>query len=61
MYFDNRPCEICGSTVELRPREPATGGEGAERDDDHEPDATVDVRVCTNAECPSNATGGPEV
>lgn len=58
MYADTKPCEVCGSPVELHPREVA----------DTDPDApvgptdgvvgtadpTVDVRVCTNPDCPSH-------
>lgn len=48
MYFDNKPCQVCGSDVDLTARRSA--GET-------EPDGTVDERVCTNADCPTN-TGG---
>ena len=58
MYFDNDPCEVCGSDVELRAREstdvvpdqpvgPADGVVGTA-------DETPDARVCTNPECPTN-------
>ncbi len=43
MYFDHRPCQVCGAQVRLRPRE---GERGVA-----EPDATVDERICTNAGC----------
>jgi hypothetical protein len=65
IYFDTKPCQVCGSEVELRPHEA--------RDDrgDHAPvgpsdgvvgdaDSTVDVRVCTNPDCASHAADGPE-
>jgi hypothetical protein len=45
VYFDTKPCQVCGADVELRPH--ARLGE-------NDPDATVDDRVCTNAECPTN-------
>lgn len=45
MYSDNRPCDVCGAAVELRPHERLVL---------NEPDDTVDDRVCTNPECPSN-------
>lgn len=48
MYFDNKPCQVCGSEVELRPHEES------EPRDRVEPDATVDDRVCTNPDCPTN-------
>jgi len=63
MYFDTRPCAVCGSEVELRAREtppeaddsgpvgPADGVVG-------DADSTVDQRVCTNPDCPTNR-GGP--
>lgn len=55
MYADSQPCSVCGSEVELRPREvdrtapagpvgPPDGVVGTG-------DPTVDVRVCTNADC----------
>ena len=45
MYFDTRPCHVCGAEVQLRPRE------GAKKT--VESDGTVDERVCTNPECPT--------
>jgi hypothetical protein len=45
MYSDNRPCEVCGSPVELRAHRRLVV---------NEPDDTVDDRVCTNADCPTN-------
>lgn len=59
MYFDAKPCEICGAKVRLRPHEapetetgddpvgPADGVVGTA-------DPTVDDRVCTNPDCPSH-------
>lgn len=46
MYFDNRPCQVCGSKVDL----------GEHRAPDHEvdPDGTIDERTCTNPDCPTN-------
>jgi len=51
VYFDHKPCQVCGAEVELRPHA------RLERAD---PDATVDDRVCTNPDCPTNtsADGG---
>lgn len=61
MYFDAKPCEVCGSPVELRAREvpdradeegpvgPSDGVVGTA-------DPTVDERVCTNPECPTRVS-----
>ena len=46
MYSDNRPCQVCGSDVTLRAHS---------KDLVAEPDDTVDDRVCTNPDCPTNA------
>ncbi len=54
MYFDNAPCQVCGSEVELRRRDSATPR------DEHEPDSTVDDRICTNADCPTNTQSGSD-
>ncbi|HWJ09548.1 MAG TPA: hypothetical protein VNS46_09255 [Nocardioides sp.] len=54
MYFDAKPCRVCGARVELRPREPGTTPAAR----DHDPDATVDERVCTDSSCASHADGG---
>ena len=43
MYFDTKPCQVCGAEVELRPRDRV--GEKVE------PDSTPDERVCLNQEC----------
>jgi hypothetical protein len=51
MYFDNRPCEVCGSEVRLRSHDPDAQGVLAESD------ATVDDRVCTNPDCATNQGG----
>lgn len=47
MYSDHRPCEVCGAKVRLEPADRPHGG-------DHQPDETVDRRVCTNADCETN-------
>ena len=62
MYYDSKPCSVCGSEVRLRardqddiveddgpvgPREGYVGGG----------DPTVDERICTNPDCPTNAAG----
>jgi hypothetical protein len=57
MYFDNKPCEVCGSEVRLRARQQASAdGEPGDRD----PDATLDERVCTNSECDTNRMSGAD-
>lgn len=65
MYFDTKPCEVCGAEVELRahpeatkapPESPVGPTDGVVGD----ADSTVDVRVCTNAACPTRqARMGP--
>lgn len=62
MYFDNAPCSVCGGEVTLRPREPAVEPDGAQhvgQPDGYvgDGDSTVDQRVCTNPDCPTNASG----
>ena len=52
MYVDSKPCQVCGSEVELRPRDMREdAGKMAE------PDDTVDERVCTNESCETNRSG----
>jgi len=48
VYFDNKPCRVCGSEVRLRDHR-----EGSET----EPDGTIDERVCTNDDCPTRRGG----
>jgi hypothetical protein len=66
VYYDSKPCQVCGSEVELRaatpedipepdgpvgPRDGYVGGG----------DPTVDTRICTNPDCPTNAgTADPD-
>ncbi|HYG94814.1 MAG TPA: hypothetical protein VD859_14635 [Nocardioides sp.] len=59
MYFDNKPCAVCGSEVRLRarssadipdPGSPVGPPDGSVGD----ADSTVDERVCTSSECPTN-------
>jgi hypothetical protein len=49
VYFDSKPCAVCGAEVELSP---ARSLEGTA-----EPDGTIDERTCTNTECPTNQPG----
>lgn len=63
MYFDTAPCTVCGSEVELRAhRAPADPG-GLVGDPDGfvgDADSTVDERVCTNPDCATRRSDGPE-
>jgi hypothetical protein len=64
VYVDNAPCAVCGSEVRLRPHP------GSDGDSDApvgpvggvvgEADETVDVRQCTNPDCPSHRQHGPD-
>lgn len=63
MYSDYKTCAVCGAEVRLQPHPgaaatdtpagPADGVVGAGDD-------PVDVRVCTNEDCPTRREGGPE-
>lgn len=48
VYFDYKPCRVCGSDVELEARE------GDEPRGEKHPDGTSDRRICTNPGCPTN-------
>lgn len=48
MYFDNDPCQVCGADIELRAHDGSQVRSGTN------PDGTVDLRVCTDPECPTN-------
>ena len=59
MYYDNKPCQVCGSEVRLEAREPGDieepdGPVGPEEGYVGGGDPTVDKRICTNAACPTN-------
>lgn len=63
MYFDHKPCDVCGAEVELKPREPTAGDRpdepvGPEDGVVGKADPTVEVRVCTNRDCPTHAGDG---
>ena len=65
MYFDTKPCAVCGADVELRPRETPPRGVpsdpvGAPDGVVGDADSTVDARVCTNADCPTHQPGATE-
>jgi hypothetical protein len=54
MYFDNKPCSVCGSDVELRAHDASEVRPGKN------PDGTVDLRICTNPDCPTNRSDDTE-
>ena len=54
MYFDEQQCRVCGAGVELQSHD--STAPRASKD----PDGTVDVRVCTNPECPTNQPDRPD-
>ena len=58
MYFDTKPCAVCGSEIELRPAEPDRGDAdmpvGPADGVVGGADPTVDERVCRNPACPTN-------
>jgi len=61
MYFDNKPCAVCGSQVELRSRTAPPVGEGAGTVGQADgvvgdADSTVE-RVCSNSDCPTHRSG----
>ena len=60
MYYDSKPCQFCGSEVELRAAEPADipppdGPVGPSDGYVGGGDPTVDTRICTNPDCPTNS------
>ena len=59
MYFDNKPCSVCGSEVRLVAREEPVAPLADQVGDPDgfvgDGDSTVDERVCTNPGCPTNA------
>ncbi|MBE7325211.1 hypothetical protein IEQ44_11150 [Nocardioides sp. Y6] len=61
MYSDSRPCAECGAEVELRARTTPPAPDSG----DHPvgpghvvggADDTVDIRVCTNPDCPTHTS-----
>ena len=61
MYFDVKPCRVCGSEVTLTARRPedeppVEGHVGQPGGYVGDGDSTVDARVCTNPDCPTNTT-----
>ena len=67
MYFDTKPCAVCGAEVRLEGRdgpvptdvradEPVGQPDGVVGD----ADSTVDQRICTNADCPTNRADATE-
>ena len=65
MYSDYDDCAVCGAQVRLRPHPGVSGkvGDGPAGPADGVVgggDPTVDLRDCTNEDCPSRRPGGPE-
>jgi hypothetical protein len=63
MYYDSKPCQVCGSEVRLEAKEPGDivepdGPVGPEEGYVGGGDPTVDKRLCTNADCPTNTESG---
>ncbi|MDZ5664202.1 hypothetical protein HN031_11840 [Nocardioides sp. zg-1308] len=64
MYSDYDACSVCGSEVRLLAH-PGTAGDDAGRPAGPDDgvvgagDDPVDVRECTNPDCPSHRDGGP--
>jgi hypothetical protein len=57
MYFDTKPCQVCGADVELRARRTPPVDDGRVGPEDGvvgDADSTVDERVCTNPDCPTH-------
>jgi hypothetical protein len=67
MYSDHAPCSVCGSAVRLRPH-PGASATPADQDGPAGPvdgvvgggDPSVDVRECTNVDCPTREQDGPD-
>jgi len=58
MYYDSKPCQVCGSEVRLEAKEPGDieepdGPVGPEEGYVGGGDPTVDKRICTNPDCPT--------
>ena len=63
MYFDSKPCAECGSEVELQARTSPPQRASSSTDDSVGPghavggaDDSVDIRVCTNPDCPTHTS-----
>lgn len=60
MYFDNKPCTVCGAEIELRARTSPSEGAAAPPVGPTDGvvgagDETVDERVCTNPDCATHS------
>lgn len=63
MYSDYKSCAVCGAQIRLEPNPgvAATGAPAGPRDGVvGAGDDPVDVRVCTNEDCPTHAPDGPD-
>ena len=64
MYSDHDPCAVCGAEIRLLPN-PGVPAAGTDRPAGPEDgvvgggDSPVDVRTCTNSQCPSQQPDGP--
>jgi hypothetical protein len=63
IYFDTKPCQVCGAEVELRPRSAADAPDDGDRVGPADgvvgdADSTIDERICTNADCRTRAVDG---
>ncbi|WP_139980431.1 hypothetical protein [Nocardioides litoris] len=66
MYDDHRPCRTCGAPVDVGPRRPGADDSDDAPDGPVGPaggvvgggDPTLDVRTCTNADCPTRHGDG---
>jgi len=59
VYYDNKPCGVCGSEVRLEAKQPGDlkepdGPVGPEDGYVGGGDPTVDKRICTNPDCPTH-------
>jgi hypothetical protein len=59
VYYDNKPCGVCGSQVRLEAKGPGdieepVGPVGPQEGYVGGGDETVDKRICTDADCPTN-------
>jgi hypothetical protein len=51
VYFDNKPCQVCGSEVRLEAHD------ASDPRTEPDPDRTTDLRICTNPDCATHQEG----